>query len=95
MVADEIRKLAEQSTAQAKDISDGLGLVSRAIESVQGASGAAVESFGTVLERADALGAEIRRIDSSMGEQREGGRAFLEDLSRLRISRRSILGTRR
>ncbi len=90
VVADEIRRLAEQSTAQAKDIAGGLGQVSRAIETVQDASLSAVESFGTVLAKADALAAEIRRINASMAEQREGGRLVLEDLSRLKDLTREI-----
>ena len=90
VVADEIRRLAEQSTTQAKDIAGGLGQVSAAIEKVQDASLSAVESFGTVLSKADALGAEIRRINSSMAEQREGGRLVLEDLSRLKDLTREI-----
>ena len=90
VVSDEIRKLAEQSTAQAKDIAGGLGQVSRAIEKVQDASLSAVDSFGTVLEKSDALGAEIRRINLSMSEQREGGRMILGDLTNLKEITREI-----
>lgn len=90
VVADEIRRLAEQSTAQAKDIAGGLGQVSQAIEKVQDASLSAVDSFGTVLEKSDALGAEIRRINASMSEQREGGRLVLADLSNLKDITREI-----
>ncbi|GAB1456382.1 hypothetical protein MASR2M48_16900 [Spirochaetota bacterium] len=84
VVADEIRKLAEQSTGQAKDISTGLGKVSAAIETVRSASDYAVDSFGTVLKRSEALGGEVRRINASMSEQREGGRQLLEGLSGLK-----------
>ncbi len=90
VVADEIRRLAEQSTTQAKDIAGGLGQVSGAIEKVQEASLSAVDSFGIVLAKADALGAEIRRINQSMTEQREGGRLVLEDLTRLKDLTREI-----
>lgn len=90
VVADEIRKLAEQSTAQAKDIASGLGQVSHAIEKVKSASLSAVASFGVVLDKSNSLGEEIRRIDQSMTEQREGGRLILADLSNLKDVTREI-----
>ncbi len=84
VVADEIRKLAEQSTSQAKDISAGLGKVAQSIETVRAASDSAVESFGAVLVRSEALGGEIGRTSTAMAEQREGGRQLLDGLSRLK-----------
>jgi len=95
VVADEIRKLAEQSTERSKDISDDLARVSQAIESVRGAASAAVDSFGAVLGGAGGVSGAVREISRSMAEQREGGKQVLEALARLRdltkeISRGSV-----
>ena len=90
VVADEIRKLAEQSTAQAKDIAADLGRVSQAIESVREASGSAVGSFGSILDKSRAVGQAVREIAGAMAEQREGGRQVLEGLGRLREITREI-----
>jgi len=90
VVSDEIRKLSEQSTSQAKDISADLGRVSASIEAVQGAAGAAVNAFGSILEKSGALGEAVETIGSAMKEQREGGRQVLEALARLRDITREI-----
>jgi methyl-accepting chemotaxis protein len=83
VVADEIRRLAEQSTARSKEISSDLGKVGSAIESVRGAAGAAVLSFGTILDGSSELGTSVSRIGEAMREQRIGGRQVLESLSEL------------
>jgi methyl-accepting chemotaxis protein len=90
VVADEIRKLAEQSTSQAEDISSDLERVSESITTVQGASAAAVDAFGAILDRARSLGDSVGEIRSSMVEQREGGRQVLDALSRMRDITREI-----
>jgi methyl-accepting chemotaxis protein len=90
VVADEIRKLAEQATSQSKDISADLGRVTDAIDAMRVASGAAVDSFASILDKSSALGDEVRTMGSSMAEQREGGRLVLEGLARLRDITREI-----
>jgi methyl-accepting chemotaxis protein len=90
VVADEIRKLAELSTSQSKDISADLNRVSVAIDAVRAASVAAVGSFASILGKSGALGDEVRAMGDSMSEQREGGRQVLEGLGRLRDITREI-----
>lgn len=90
VVADEIRKLAEQSTAQAKDIAAGLGKVSSSIQSVGDAADSAVQSYGMVHDKSEALGNEVSRISQAMAEQEKGGRQVLEGLARLRDISRGI-----
>ena len=90
VVADEIRKLAEQSTAQAKDIAAGLGKVSSSIQSVGEAAESAVQSYGMVHDKSEALGNEVSRISEAMSEQEKGGRQVLEGLARLRDISRGI-----
>jgi len=84
VVADEIRKLAEQSTGQARDISSGLELVARAIEEVRASSGRAVQSFATVLAGAEAVDRAIAESGGALAEQRAGGGQVLEGLARLK-----------
>lgn len=90
VVSDEIRKLSEQSTSQAKDISADLERVAESIEAVRGAAGAAVSAFGSILEKSGALGEAVNTIGSAMKEQHEGGRQVLEALARLRDITREI-----
>ena len=85
VVADEIRKLAEQSAGQAKDISGGLGAVSGSIGRVESLAQKAVDSYGLVHQKAEALGGEVRGISLAMAEQDKGGRQVLEGLARLRV----------
>jgi methyl-accepting chemotaxis protein len=92
VVADEIRKLAEQSTSQAKDISEALGMVRSSIDSVSSASRAAVDSFASILEGADSVGEALRGGGRAMTESREGARQVLEGLARLRDITREITG---
>ncbi|MGO8692563.1 MAG: methyl-accepting chemotaxis protein [Rectinemataceae bacterium] len=92
VVADEIRRLAEQSTSRSKDISDDLGRVSTSIESVRAAAGAAVLSFGTILEGSSELGTSVSQIGEAMREQRIGGRQVLDTLSDLVSVTREIAG---
>ncbi|MDP3176498.1 MAG: methyl-accepting chemotaxis protein, partial [Spirochaetaceae bacterium] len=84
VVADEIRKLAEQSTSQAKDIARDLTKVSETIMKVRAAADAAVGAFGSILDKSGALGGGVREIEKAVSEQREGGRAVLENLGRLK-----------
>ncbi len=84
VVAEEIRKLAEQSTSRAKEISADLGRVTSSIESVRGASAAAVGSFASILEKSESLGESVRAIGGAMSEQRDGGKQVLETITRLK-----------
>ena len=84
VVADEIRKLAEQSTSQAKDISADLGRVAEAIEKVRASSDTAVNSFASVLAGAEAVDRAISESGGALSEQKTGGKQVLEGLHRLR-----------
>ncbi len=84
VVASEIQRLAEESNDQARVISDDLINVAESIESVKTAADAAVSSFASILEKAEALDGAVASIDSSMAEQKAGGRQVLESLTKLR-----------
>jgi len=84
VVADEIRRLAEQANEKAREIGNDLERVSVAIEKVRGSTASASEAFGAILERAGSLAGGVRRIATTMSEQRESGKHALEGILRLR-----------
>jgi methyl-accepting chemotaxis protein len=86
VVSEEIRNLAELSTEKAKDIGSDLKRVGSSIESVRKAAGAAVDAFGSVLDRSELLGRIVGEIDRAMSEQRGGGQQMLEGVGRLRAT---------
>ncbi len=84
VVAGEIRKLAEQSNRQAKEIAEDLSRVTTAIDSVQGASDHAVRTFASILDQANLVAATINQINTAMSEQSHGGQEVLESLRHLK-----------
>ena len=84
VVADEVSKLAEQATDQAEGIAHDLGLVSKAIDSVHSASGAAVAAFSAILEHSGLLSSSVSAIAVTFADQREGSRTVMDALERLR-----------
>jgi methyl-accepting chemotaxis protein len=90
VVAEEVRKLAEQSTSRASEISADLGRVTSSIEAVRGASSVVVGSFASILEKSASLGASVHVIGGAMNEQRDGGKHVLEALARLKEITREI-----
>jgi methyl-accepting chemotaxis protein len=84
VVADEIQRLAEQSTAQAKDIAASLEQVSTAILYVQSATVEAVDSFGRILLASSSVGKSIASIGAAMTRQQGMGGRILDGLGRLR-----------
>jgi methyl-accepting chemotaxis protein len=84
VVADEIQRLAEQSTAQAKDIAASLEQLSTAILYVQSATVEAVDSFGQILVTSSSVGKSIASINAAMAQQQGMGGQILDGLGRLR-----------
>lgn len=83
VVADEIRKLAEQANSRAADISSDLDRVTRSIAELREASSSAVASFSSILDRSLSLGGSVRAIGDAMAEQMEGGKVLLGSLAKL------------
>jgi methyl-accepting chemotaxis protein len=77
VVADEIRRLAETSTAQSKSISSGLKNVQAAITSVVDTSRRTSESFSGLAEKIRKTGDLVREVGSAMVEQKEGSSQIL------------------
>ncbi|MBN2874404.1 MAG: hypothetical protein JXM71_04855 [Spirochaetales bacterium] len=83
VVADEIRKLAERSAAQAREISGDLSKVGSSISKVKEAASAVSGSFGQVLGGAENVGRIVSEIRRATAEQNEGGSRVLAELDRL------------
>ncbi len=83
VVADEIRKLAENASKQSKVIHHDIGAVQKTIESVVKASGALGSAFDQVNERIQQTGELVNTVKTAMQEQGEGSRQILHVLEKL------------
>jgi len=83
VVADEIRKLAEISTLQSKEISANIQTIGELIRTGAQASTVASQSFSTILDQISLLGTYNGQIKSAMDEQGEGSRQILEALAQI------------
>lgn len=81
VVADEIRKLAENSSKQSKNINGELKRISRSIQAVVSTSDQSRESFGQIVDEITVTDRVIREIDNAMTEQEGASRQILEALS--------------
>lgn len=84
VVSDEIRKLAEQASIQASEISADLGKVSASIEGVRTAASSATGSFGNIIEHSLPVVDRIGSISEAMNAQESDGRRVLEGLTSLK-----------
>ncbi len=80
VVADEIRRLAENAAEQSKTIKVEIGEVQTAIDKVVAASGRSDQAFGKVAELVGETDALVREVHSAMLEQRDGSMQILEAL---------------
>jgi methyl-accepting chemotaxis protein len=74
VVADEIRKLAEQTGKQSKEIAGELKAVKKSIDGVVETSHRAEASFGAVLEGVQQVADHMTEIENAMSEQAAGSR---------------------
>jgi methyl-accepting chemotaxis protein len=83
VVAEEIRKLAELSTMQSKEIADNVNTILGHIQTVSGASMVAKQSFEAITGQMKLLGDYSGQIKSAMDEQGIGSRQILEALAQI------------
>ena len=81
VVADEIRKLAEDSSKQSKNIYSKLKEISSSIKEVGVLSKASQTAFGDIVNHLDSTDIIIREIDNAMTEQESSSRHIFEALS--------------
>ncbi|MDR1955961.1 MAG: methyl-accepting chemotaxis protein [Treponema sp.] len=80
VVADEIRKLAETSASQSKNIREEINLVQQAIAEVVTTSKDSESAFTRVSERIGKTDAIVREVRQAMNEQKEGSSQILKTL---------------
>ena len=90
VVADEIRKLAEQSNERAKSIENNLKSLSESINSVATNAGEVSVQFNTIYSLIKQVQNEELVISNAMTEQTEGNKQILEGIGRLTESTASV-----
>lgn len=83
VVADEIRKLAEDSGAEGKAMTTVLARLKASIESVGQAARTAQETFGRVLDATELVADQEKTIRHAMDEQSAGGSQILEAMRQM------------
>lgn len=84
VVADEIRKLAETSSAQSKNINEELKEISNSISEVVSLSCDTQTAFNGIVQQLGATDTLIRQIDNAMEEQQNASHQILEALNDMR-----------
>ena len=80
VVADEIRKLAETSSSQSKNIDEELRSISASITDVVSLSNASQTAFNNIVTQLGSTDTIIRQIDNAMTEQESASHQILEAL---------------
>jgi len=86
VVADEIRKLAEDSAEQSKTTSDMLKVITESITTADTASKEAEKAFRSIMEHLHRITDLERQIDAAMKEQTTGSTQILENLQAINES---------
>ncbi len=90
VVAEEIRKLAENSTMQAKQISDVLAKIKKLIDKTFKATVEAQKEIENVVSLAEQVAGQENLVKKSISEQNEGGQQMLESLSKMKDDTSSV-----
>ena len=90
VVAEEIRKLADTSASQSKNIGQNLKKIAENIRKVVESANASKESFEHVMERTNNTSSLVETIRSAMEEQNEGSKQILEVLSAMNTTSNDV-----
>lgn len=93
VVADEIRKLSETSTAQSKKIGIQLKEIKNSISNVVNASAELHTSFGEISEKIEKTDESIQKIKTAMIQQQEGSRRISLSLRDMNSSTNQVLSS--
>ncbi len=83
VVAEEIRKLAEESASQSSRIQQALNEVYNSINEVSASSQTVQEQFGKIFSLTKTVSEQERVIDKTMQQQNEGGAQLLEAMRKI------------
>jgi len=90
VVADEIRKLAENSSKQSKSIHSELKGISSSISEVVSSSSDAQSAFGDIVSNITSTNTIITEIDNAMIEQESGSRQILQALEDMKTQANKV-----
>lgn len=90
VVADEIRKLAEQSSSQSKTISQSLKGVLESISAVVRATSETEETFEKVIDHIRIISPLENQVKDALSEQKSGSDQILEALASMKIITESV-----
>ena len=90
VVADEIRKLAESSGKEAKQISDVLKKVKSLIDSTFGKTIAVKEDIENIVKLSDQVSNQESVVKSTVSQQSDGGQKLLESLKTMKDNTQSV-----
>jgi len=90
VVADEIRKLAETSSAQSKNISSELQTISDSISEVVDLSKESQVTFTDIFNHINLTNSVIKEIDSAMNEQHDASRLILNSLDKVKTTSNKV-----
>ena len=91
VVAGEIRKLAEESSAQGKTISGTLKMITAEIDQLVKAASLAVEKFTVISQHTDAVQSSASMVAFSMTEQSKAGKEVLSSMQDINAVTQSVL----
>lgn len=83
VVAEEIRKLADTSGIQSKNIGENLKMIAENITKVVESATASTKSFETVAKKTDITSTVVAEITNAMNEQTAGSKQILDALSNM------------
>jgi methyl-accepting chemotaxis protein len=83
VVADEIRKLAENSSGQSKTIADVLKKIKNSIDKIAQSTEAVLDKFGAIDGAVKTVAEQEENIRNAMEEQSQGSKQILEAISQL------------
>lgn len=90
VVSDEIRKLAESSSTEAKRIGEVLKKVKSSIDSAYGKTISTSNEFETIVTLSSKVKNQEDIVKNAVAEQNEGGKQLLESLAALRDSSHAV-----
>ena len=90
VVAEEIRKLAENSSQQAKQINEVLVRIKKLIDKTFGATVEATKEIENVVYLAEQVSAQEDVVKRAISEQNEGGQQMLESLEKMKEDTSSV-----
>ena len=93
VVADEIRKLAENSAAQSNSIKKELETIGQVIAKVVETSEISVKEFEKITEKVSSTESLVQNVDSTMSHQHESSKQVLANLQDVDDTTSTVLKT--